>query len=196
MFLNETILNRLMKQAYKSGLAVARTEEDWIYISGNYWEVNIKKDFIPKKTMGNLISLIGELPGKGERIRASKDGNKIEVGMTMKVCEEPQSGERRLTKTNVLLIGEKGVEQGILQDGSTGEIYIINNAFIKIVDNSPVDQDKGETLAEEPVLQPKRRAVLWKNNVCKLRAWLRTDGQNRKILEQLEGLDLTPEVPE
>ena len=67
MFLRPTTLNALMKKAYKSGLAVARTEDDWMYIAGSYWEISVKKEFIPKRTLGDIIALIGELPGPGER---------------------------------------------------------------------------------------------------------------------------------
>lgn len=49
MFLRPSILNRLMKQAYKSGLVIARNEKDWLYIAGKYWEIEIKEGFIPKK---------------------------------------------------------------------------------------------------------------------------------------------------
>lgn len=44
MFLRPSTLNALMKKAYKSGLAVARTEDDWLYIAGSYWEISVKKN--------------------------------------------------------------------------------------------------------------------------------------------------------
>lgn len=40
------------------------------------------------------------------------------------------------------------------------------------------------------------RGILWKNNVCKLRAHFRTDDKNIKVLKSLKGVDITPEVPE
>lgn len=63
MFLRPSTLNALMKKAYKSGLTVARTEDDWLYIAGSYWEISVKKEFVPKRTLGDIIALIGELPG-------------------------------------------------------------------------------------------------------------------------------------
>lgn len=115
MFLSTSVLNNLMKKAYKTGLVVARTQDaqgnDWLYLAGSYWEVSVNKDFIPKKTLGDIITLIGELPRPGERF----------------------------------------------------------NPF---------------------------RGILWKNNVCKLRAHFRTDDKNIKVLKSLKGVDITPEVPE
>lgn len=43
MFLRPSTLNALMKKAYKGGLAVARTEDDWLYIAGSYWEISVKR---------------------------------------------------------------------------------------------------------------------------------------------------------
>lgn len=56
MFLSTSVLNNLMKKAYKTGLVVARTQDtqgnDWLYLAGSYWEVSVNKDFIPKKNTG------------------------------------------------------------------------------------------------------------------------------------------------
>ena len=83
MFLSTSVLNNLMKKAYKTGLVVARTQDaqgnDWLYLAGSYWEVSVNKDFIPKKTLGDIITLIGELPKPGERFKATKEGNQIEI---------------------------------------------------------------------------------------------------------------------
>ena len=54
MFLKPGTLNALMKKAYKSGLAVGRTEDDWLYIAGSYWEVSIKREFVAKKRWETL----------------------------------------------------------------------------------------------------------------------------------------------
>ena len=68
MFLAPRILNKLMIKAYSSeGLTVAVDKEEWIYLAGNRWQVSVKKEFIPKKTLGDIIALTGELPEKGER---------------------------------------------------------------------------------------------------------------------------------
>lgn len=193
MFLSPSILKKLMKEAYKRGLIVARTKEDWIYIAGSYWEMNVKKEFIPKKTMGDIIALIGGLPEEGERIRATEEGNQIEMEMPMKVKEEPFREKNALTVTDVILIGTAGTTQRLLQDEYTGDIYAINDVFVKIVDNKLIEEEKGEIRVEEPLYDP-AYGILWKNNVCKMRAAFRRDDKNDKILKNLKGADITPEL--
>ena len=83
MFINEKVLNKLMKEAYKTGLVVAAREDGWLYIAGRYWEVEMKRRLIPKEILGNIISLIGELPDSGERFLATSEGNQLEIGKPM-----------------------------------------------------------------------------------------------------------------
>lgn len=185
MFLSTSVLNNLMKKAYKTGLVVARTQDaqgnDWLYLAGSYWEVSVNKDFIPKKTLG-------------ERFKATKEGNQIEIEMPMAINEEG-FGTDTLTITDVLLIGTQGTVQRLLQDEQTGQIYPVNNVFVSIINNAMVEEDKGEYTVTEPLFNP-FRGILWKNNVCKLRAHFRTDDKNIKVLKSLKGVDITPEVPE
>ena len=195
MFLSPSTLNRMMKQAYKSGLTVARTEEDWLHIAGNYWEADIKKEFIPKRTLGDLIALVGELPQPGERFKATKEGNQMEIEMPLEINTEPFKGCSTLTETDVLLIGTAGTIQRLLQDEDTGNIYVINNVFSVLVNNGVVMEDKGEYRVGDPLFNP-AYGLLWKNNVCELRTHFRSDDKNNKILESLKGVDITPEVPE
>lgn len=198
MFLSTSVLNNLMKKAYKTGLVVARTQDaqgnDWLYLAGSYWEVSVNKDFIPKKTLGDIITLIGELPRPGERFKATKEGNQIEIEMPMAINEDG-FGTDTLTITDVILIGTQGTAQRLLQDELTGQIYPVNNVFVSIINNAMVEEDKGEYTVTEPLFNP-FRGILWKNNVCKLRAHFRTDDKNIKVLKSLKGVDITPEVPE
>lgn len=196
MFLQPSTLKNLMKQAYRTGLKVARTEDDWIYLAGSYWEVSVKKDFIPKKTLGDIITLTGKLPEPGERFRATEDGNSSEdLEFPYIVQLDGFSPENILTVTDVILIGTAGTPQRLLQDEDTGDIYPVNDVFVSIVNNGMVDEEHGEYRVEFPLFQ-KDRGILWENNVCRLRANFRSDGKNTKILKGLLGVDITPEVPE
>ena len=104
-------------------------------------------------------------------------------------------GTDTLTITDVLLIGTQGTVQRLLQDEQTGQIYPVNNVFVSIINNAMVEEDKGEYTVTEPLFNP-FRGILWKNNVCKLRADFWTDDKNIKVLKSLKGVDITPEVPE
>ncbi len=144
--------------------------------------------------MGDIITLIGELPKPGERFKATKEGNQIEIEMPMAINEEG-FGTDTLTITDVILIGTQGTAQRLLQDELTGQIYPINNVFISIINNAMIENERGEYSVTEPFFNP-IRGILWKNNVCKLRAHFRTDDKNIKVLKSLKGVDITPEVPE
>ena len=64
MFINTKILKQLMKEAYKSGLSIGQTEDE-IHISGKNWTADIKKRWMPKQIMAQIIELAGELPDVG-----------------------------------------------------------------------------------------------------------------------------------
>lgn len=194
MFLKPSVLNNLMKKAYKGGLRVGRTENDWIYLAGGYWETIIKREFIPKKTLGDIITLVGELPEKGECFLATKEGNQIECGVTLDV-DDDEFKEATLTVTKLLLISHEGVVQRLLQDENTGRIYIVNNVFMSIVDNGLIEESKGEYGVFEPFYHP-AHGILWKNNVCKFRAHFRIDEKNGKTLKELKSVDITPDIPQ
>lgn len=195
MFLRPTVLNSLMKKTYKSGLHLAMNAEGWLYIAGDYWSVNIKKQFIPKRTWGDIIALTGELPKPGSRFTATKMGNQIEMEMPLQIDDSEFSKQETLVVTDALLIGTQGTVQRLLQDKDTGIIYAVNNVFVNMVDNGQIDEENGEYAVYDPLFHP-LRGVLWKNNVCKLKANFRTDDKNIKVLRGLKGIDITPEVPE
>lgn len=104
-------------------------------------------------------------------------------------------GPDTLTITDVILIGTQGTAQRLLQDELTGQIYPVNNVFISIINNAMIENERGEYSVTEPFFNS-YRGILWKNNVCKLRAHFRTDDKNIKVLKSLKGVDITPEVPE
>ena len=191
MFLKTNLLKRLMKQAYAGGGLVVARRGDWIYLSGSYWEVEVRKRYIPKKTMGDLISLIGELPEDKERFRAGKDGNQIEIEMPMGISTDFFEPGNRLVVTDLILLHQNVVEQRILQDTDTGTLYLINNLFVDMVDNKCIEEGKGETgVSDQPMFHPKL-GVLWDNGHCRLHVLFR---ESEEILESLQGIPLIPEV--
>ena len=78
MFLSTSVLNNLMKKAYKTGLVVARTQDaqgnDWLYLAGSYWEVSVNKDFIPKKTLGDIIISDRRAAKTGRTVQGNERG--------------------------------------------------------------------------------------------------------------------------
>lgn len=193
MFLNEKVLNNLMKQAYKTdGLVVAQNEDNWVYIAGRFWEVEIKREYIPKQTLANIIALAGELPVPRERFRSDKQGNQHEMEMPMSIDVTPYT-MGPLTITNTLQIGTAGTVQRYLQDTDTGMLYLLNEAFISLREGS-IDGEHGEYAPSGPFYS--KSGVIWQNNICRMTATFRHDEKNKKTLEALKGVDLTPSTPE
>ena len=155
MFLSPSVLNSLMKKAYKEGLVVARTEDakgnDWLYLAGSYWEISVRKEFVPKKTMGDIISLVGELPEKGQRFKATKEGNQFEMELSLGVNDSEFNMKDTLTIKDVILIGTSGTTQRMLQDEDTGNIYPVNDVFIRIVNNEMIDEKRCRSLKLENI---------------------------------------------
>lgn len=193
MFLNEKVLNNLMKQAYKTdGLVVAQTEDGWVYLTGRFWEAEIKREYIPKQTLANIIALAGELPEPGERFRSDKQGNQYEMEMLMSIDVKPYT-MGPLTITDTLQIGTDGTLQRYLQDTDTGMLYLLNQAFINLSKGS-IDEEHGEYVPSDPFYS--KSGVLWQNNICRMTATFRHDRKNKKTLDALKGVDLTPSTLE
>ena len=194
MFLNENVLNSLMKKAYKTtGLRIAQLKEGWLTIAGGYWQAEVNKEFVPNKTLGNIISLVGDLPKLGERFCVTKDEKAEITSDQLQEIDARIFNEGSLTVTDTMQIGTRGTIQRFLQDEDTGNIFLVNNVYIDIVSKSLIDEDKGEYEPGEPVYNH-IEGILYQNNVCKLRAYFRNDIKNNKIMENIKGIDLIPEI--
>lgn len=189
MFTNINILKRLMKQAYKTGLKVARTE-DRIYIAGNYWETDIITEYLPKQIHAQIIELAGELPDVGERYSANKDEVQMEAGLSMEVSEEGFTNT--VDVTGLIILG--AVPQRIIQDSPKRRLYIINEVFAEIADNSSVEEGIEFRVTRQAPFTDHRSGVLWKNNIQRFRAWFRSDEGHERLLTKLSMIDLTGDI--
>ena len=180
-----------MKQAYKKGLAIAQTE-DRVYIAGSYWEMDVKREFLPKQILAQIYELAGEFPDVGERFEATKEGNQMQMGMSKAVSEE--GFDEMIEVTRILIIGKNEVQQRVLQN-TKGNIYIVNNAFVNIADNSATDLENGEYSVDKPFFNH-LKGILWKNNVARFHACWRRDENHERILAELTQVDLTEDPVE
>lgn len=186
MFLNNTILKRLMKEAYKTaGMTVAQTSERY-FIGGSYWEMDVRKAFMPKQILAQLIELAGEVPKTGIAFRATKEGNLEEDGLRQEVKTEGFT--EPIDVTDIIVIGSLGTYQRVLQ-AQSGKTYIVNNVFIDIADNDAVDENAGEYFVTTP-LYDTRKGILWQNNAARFRAGWRIDDRHKNLLNELSGVDL------
>ena len=72
MFITSGGFKRLINEAYKgAGLKIGNDGTGY-YLAGGYWAMWIEKGCIPKKELGAIIELTGELPEAGKRIPGDK----------------------------------------------------------------------------------------------------------------------------
>lgn len=186
MFVKMSILKRLMKEAYKSGLTLANSGER-ILIAGWYWEMDIRKEEMPKELLAAIIELAGELPDAGERYICDKGGNQKEFGKPMEI--NPEGCETEYIVTNVTLLSGTGTEQRILQNYGTGDIELINEVFVDLIYKAEKDLSMPEP--EGPYCRP-GMCALWDNGLMRFKAYLRHDDENEEMLKELSNVDLTP----
>lgn len=187
MFLNNTILKRLMKEAYKNENMVVAQTEDRFYIGGAYWEMDVRKAFIPKQIMAQVIELAGEVPAQGKAFRATKDGNLAEDGLRNEV--QTEGIEKTIDVTDIIIIGSLGTYQRVLQDRE-GKTYIVNNIFVDIADNNATEKERGEYNVTLPLYE-ETQGILWMNNVARFRAGWRIDEKHTSLLQEMSRLELT-----
>lgn len=73
MFIKETDVRRLLKEAYKgAGLHIVN-DELGLGIFGTTWHMYVFKENLPKEILGAIITLTGEIPTEGEQIHYSQD---------------------------------------------------------------------------------------------------------------------------
>ncbi len=185
MFLKTKVVNTLIKEAFKTGLVIAATEE-FIHLEGTYWMIDIEKWFLPKEIRAKLIELVGYIPETGERIVANKDGWQQEIGDSQIVKE---NFDKRLEVTSVMIKSAWEVNQRILQD-ENGRTYLINDVFVNMTTGTQLED--GEVFPDGPYCNS--RGVIWKNNAGALYVRFRKDMQHERILEEMTKIDLTEDV--
>ena len=185
MFLKKTVLKRLMKEAYKHGLRVAATEERY-YLCGGYWEMDILKKHMPKEILAAVLELTGWIPETGESYCATKEGNQVDINRK----EVSVDAEEEIAVTD-LTIDRNGISQRILQDECRGNILLIHDRLIDIVDNTEIEGKKGECTAEGPFYRA--NDILYENNVMRWHVCARKDERKDSLLKELSKINLMEE---
>ena len=194
MFITSAGFKRLINEAYKgAGLKIGNDGAGY-YLAGGYWAMWIEKGCIPKKELGAIIELTGELPEAGSGFQATKSGNQYEMqdNQYYRVMENASQCEDVLEVTSLIL--EQTYEQArILQDPKNLTITLINERFIKMIDNTVVQYQDGEIQAEGPMICGKMQGVFWRNNVMALHVFPRKDEGNKILMGYLENFHIMAE---
>lgn len=171
MFISRKGLMKLMTQAYKGagGLKV-KNDGVGLSITGSSWSAYFIWTDIPKEVMGDLISLVGRLPEKGECYEASPEGNQsvmyIEERNAMEAGDEAGP---ELVKLPLILMN--GGEVALLQNPEPGthDITLVSNYAMGLI--RPNDVGDGEEYPDGPLSGGGMiegrflAAATWKNNM-------------------------------
>lgn len=192
MFLKSSGFKKLINEAYKGvGLSVGNDGNGY-YIHGGYWVIWIRKGCILKKGLASIIELTGELPEPGTGFKATKAGNQYEMQWReeFSAWENANTCDEEVEITPLTLKYASGQQARILQKVKDGQIILVNERFIEMVDNTEVEYEDGETQAVGPLTSRKYLGVFWKNERMALHVYPRTDDENRELIGYLEAFDI------
>lgn len=150
MFIKTSGFKRLITSAYNgSGLHVANDGEGLI-LHGLMWSMWIRSGHLPKKSLGDLIALTGELPERNQAFVATKKEFQWEAiaaypDNAMKMAE---SCNAEMDPTRVLMVSTTFVR--LLQNDEAG-LMAINEAFYRLIDAGAVEE--GEDTPKGPIVK-------------------------------------------
>lgn len=160
----------------------------------------------------NKVILMGRLTRDPE-VRYSTGAEPIAVARyTLAVDRRARDGKQSADFIPCVAFGKSGefaekyLRQGMkiaiagrIQTGSytnrEGKKVYTTEVVVEEQEFAESKREHGEYQVQFPLFQ-KQRGILWANNVCRLRANFRSDEKNAKVLRGLQGVDITPEVPE
>ena len=191
MFVKSAGFKKLIKEAYNhNGLRIGNDGQG-IYICGGYWAIWVRKGHIPKKELAAIIELTGEMPDEGAGFKSGKGGNQYEMpeNVFFEVMKNAEACERYANVTTLSINTQMGAKQRVLQDPDTNRIYLINEKFIEMLDNTCISRSDGEIEAEGPLLGP-LDGIFWKNNIMALHV-MRQESREKELIAYLEGTRIT-----
>ena len=186
MFLKPTILKKLMKEAHKSNHLTAAGLEDGLYLCGGYWELECQMPYIPKVILAQLVELFGKIPLPGECLKMN-DGESEDTRIQKKIDATPYEDE--ILVTDVIVMSSRTACR-VMQDPYTGQIMLIQNRIVDLIDETAIEEDKGEG-TPLPALYNKNLGIYWQNNGMKFRTLHCRNEKVEKIIKHLEQISLT-----
>lgn len=195
MFLKRNALKALMTRAYKGGGLSVRNDGVGLSIGGAKWCVYIMHGDMPKETMGDLISLVGELPGEGEAYVADKNGNQMEIYDSSLLSPMDLEPHTELTVIPLIVCGSIG----ILRELRTGHIVPVPFSYLQAIDYGSLMKDEatpdGPFGISAMVEGRFYNAACWQNNMMAFSIGdSRIENESvKKLLGQLESLPMPEE---
>lgn len=196
MFVHLKDFKRLLKQAYTGvGLCVARRGDD-VLLSGSDWVIATEKGSMDKKQLAAVIELTGELPGKGEAFKATKEGNQYEISEVhwemIDRTDVDREKKEKLTVTPIVLERyPNGKAMRVLQ-AADGRVEVLNDRFVKAIDSASMNLDY-EYEVQGPFFNPKfPKQVYWKSEATTLAVLLydQDELKEKDIMEYLRNIKM------
>ena len=165
-------------------------------LSGSDWVIATEKGSMDKKQLAAVIELTGELPGKGEAFKATKEGNQYEISEVhwemIDRTDVDREKEEKLTVTPIVLERyPNGKAMRVLQ-AADGRVEVLNDRFVKALDSASMNLDY-EYEVQGPFFNPKfPKQVYWKSEATTLTAILydQDELKEKDILEYLRNIKM------
>lgn len=147
MFVKETVLKRMMKEAFKGvGLRIINKEKSYV-LTGRKWFLEIFKVHMPKEILGQIFALAGMLPDEESQFLANPDGNQEELYLTPSSDVDVymnalrmQAEEAMVRPTDVLV--DQGWAIFRLYKDACGEVYPVPESIHAMISKSLCDSDE------------------------------------------------------
>lgn len=196
MFVHLKDFKRLLKQAYTGvGLCVARRGDD-VLLSGSDWVIATEKGSMDKKQLAAVIELTGELPGKGEAFKATKEGNQYEISEVhwemIDRTDVDREKKEKLTVTPIVLERyPNGKAMRVLQ-AADGRVEVLNDRFVKAIDSASMNLDYEHEVQGPFVNHKFPKQVYWKSEATTLTAILydQDELKEKDILKYLRDIKM------
>ena len=151
-----------------------------------------KKD----ERLAAAIELTGELPGKGEAFKATKEGNQYEISevhweMIYRTDVDREKKEKLTVTPIVLERYPNGKAMRVLQ-AADGRVEVLNDRFVKAIDSASMNLDY-EYEVQGPFFNPKfPKQVYWKSEATTLAVLLydQDELKEKDILEYLRNIKM------
>lgn len=192
MFINEKILTRLMKNAYKRNGVYMGREEGWYYLKGGYWDAKIAVGCMPRPILALMFEMCGAIPEEGEGW--TSDHEKDQYELFLRGISVPEDRRVPMYLRRVALISRGGTAMQVLQLDND-EVMYFRPELLAAADLASVDRSNGEEMIRGPYYDGENGAF-WETNHAVWHILQVRDNDLEGIVKYLSERDLSIEEPE
>jgi len=199
MFINPKVFKRICKKAWKNqSLHIEHIqgegEASWYMIRSDYWQVEVRSEFMTNVVKANLIEMIGDLPSIGECVLYGKDTDpqmEIEEIFFRNMVASTQDYTERYFPTKIYMQSTEAMLV-VMQEEKKKTKILVNSVFANLIDSMAIDRDKGETPPINAMAKESGAELRWINNVMAVQCYKRAPRYKKEkvLLSFLEKEDM------